>query len=299
MLLSAMIMRFINMDELCACICIWAGRRIYIWVSKDIGYWGDTLQEMIPKEDEIKFCGEVTWSCFAWWNFCCGAHQVATTGENWQWFRTGWSLPVAKRLDDKDQLDLWAEPRARGAEHECAHPSGQPHHHYLWHLNADQELTSQAWETSYSKCHGDLKWRDFCSVMSKAWKRARVGVGFRGCKWQTHISSIFQQDQVFSMDFQRLTDHYKIFTESNRKWKVLWCSVVEKNRSRCWNEEGLFASRDTNIITLLVLGIWIQCMLCFPGQRGSLLVVSAWRRNYLALCRVVADDHWHVLQEDG
>lgn len=38
---------------------------------------------------------------------------------------------------------------------------------------------------------------------------------------------------------------------------------------------------------------------CLPGQGSSLLVVSARRKNYLALCRAVADDRWHVLQEDG
>lgn len=80
----------------------------------------------------------------------------------------------------------------------------------------------------------------------------------------------------------------------------IWDAVLLQKRSGCWNGERLFASRDMNsIVPILVLGIWIQWMLHFPGQRGSLLVVSASRKNYLALCRVVADDHWHVLQEDG
>lgn len=91
-----------------------------------------------------------------------------------------------------------------------------------------------------------------------------------------HIPGLFQQDQLFSVGFQRLIDHYKIFTESNGKWKGLRCCVVAKTRSWCWNGVGLFASRDMNImVPLLVLGIWIQCMLCFSGQGGSLLMVSA------------------------
>lgn len=49
------------------------------------------------------------------------------------------------------------------------------------------------------------------------------------------------------------------------------------------------------MVLLLVLSIWIQCMLCLPGQGISLLVVSARWKNSLALYGVVADDQWHVL----
>lgn len=217
--------------ELCTCICSWAGRRIYIWGFQRHWILRWYTAGIILEEDEIKFCGEVTWSSLIWQFFCFGAHLGSN---NWweqvvvqNWMVTasvkafGWQRPIG------------SVSRATREEHECAHPSGQPCHHYLCHLTADQELTSQAWGISYSKCHRDLKWGDFCSVMSKAWKCARVGAGFRGCKWQTHIPGLFLQDQVFSMGFQRQT---------NRK---LW--VVERSVMLCCCKKGLGAGIEGTI----------------------------------------------------
>lgn len=153
---------------------------------------------------------------------------------------------MVKLLDDKDQLDFWAESRTTREKQECAHPSGQPTTITSGILLLTRSSTSEVWDISYSKCHRDLTWQDFCSVISKAWKCAGVGTGFKGCKWQTHIPSLFQQDQVFSVDFQRLIDHYKIFTGSNGKWKGLWCCIVAKTGP------GAGMERD-----YLLLEIWI------------------------------------------
>lgn len=37
----------------------------------------------------------------------------------------------------------------------------------------------------------------------------------------THMPSLCQQEKLFSMGMQRLTDNYKISTDSNMKWKGL------------------------------------------------------------------------------
>ena len=43
------------------------------------------------------------------------------------------------------------------------------------------------------------------------------------------MPSLCQQEQVFSMGLQRLTDHYKIFTDSNVKWKVCDAVLLQKS----------------------------------------------------------------------
>lgn len=217
-----------------------------------------------------------------------------SNGQKWlvepkKWCRTGWPLLVAKLLMTKANYKYEQSPELQEHSHESAHQ-----------VNNHATIASGILLLIESSPAG-ARWAaasvvmGICNGVGSALSRHKPGnvqelvLALKDCKWDWHTRLLW-------------ACRGQLITPCMWNWMVCDAVLLQKlgllsGMERDW---FFFSGEDMSImVPLLVLGIWIQCMLCSPGQGIPLLVVSARWKNSLALYGVDADDRWHVLQEDG